>query len=132
MQINRETGTIEFSLAGIVSADDILKGIELFKASSLDFDLRGFVWDMRDADLSDYDYEGMRLVFGANPLDRQLGKLRIATVTSKFVDKRLLGLWEVVASQYDDNERQVFLSIKEARIWVSENPAKGHGRSHLA
>lgn len=128
MHANRETGTIEFNLAGIVSADDVLKGIQLFNASNFDFDVRGFVWDMRAADLSDYDYNGMRRVFSANPPDRQLGKLRIATVTSKFVDKHLLGLWEVVASQYDDNERQVFLSIEEARIWVSENPAKGHGR----
>lgn len=128
MHVNRETETVEFSLDGIVTADVILRCIELFNASSLDFDPRGFVWDMQDADLSVYNHEGMRRVFGAIPPNRQLGKIRIALVTSKFVDKHVLGLWEVVASQYDNNQRQVFLSIKEARTWVAENPAKQHDR----
>lgn len=122
MQIDMEAGIIEFRLTGVVSADDILTGIKLFNATALDFPLRGFVWDMRDADLSNYDYEGMERVFSANPPDARLGKLRIATVPAKLVDRRLLGLWEAVAGKYDDNERQVLISIREARVWVSQNP----------
>ncbi len=121
MHIDRDVGIVEFRLTGVVSADDILTGIRLFKESAVDFRLRGFVWDMRDADLSDYDYEGMERVFSANPPDARFGKLRIVTVPAKLVDRRLLGLWEAVAGKYDENERRVFTSIKEARIWVSQN-----------
>jgi len=122
IELDRERGIVEFRLAGTVSANEIIEAGNLFFASPPGgFCLKGFVWDLRDADLSTYDHQAMTRVFEANPQAIRTGTLRIATVASKIVDRQLLYLWGQIAETYDQNERRIFVSITAARDWVAEN-----------
>ena len=125
MRVDRERSLVEFHLAGMVTADEIIKVGALFEESPLDFRTKGFVWDLRHADLSGYDHEGMMRVLEANSDHIRKGGLRIATVAAKIVDRQLLYLWERIAESYDDNERRIFVSLDEARRWVAQNPVGG-------
>ena len=81
--------------------------------------LKGIVWNLQDADLSDLTMEGMRDIFRVKNEVQPTRALRIACVVAHATDAHIIRLWAEGFTDSNPHQRRWFYSRDEAHAWVS-------------
>lgn len=125
MEIDWANGVVEFRVTGPLTPMVIVDGFALLNASPQNHALRGIVWDLRAADISNLDAAALTAGLRGNPLPETIvANLRIAAVTevSDTPDGRdIVQHWIAVGKSLDVADRRVFSRLHDAREWIKQN-----------
>ena len=123
MELDWVNGIVEFRVTGPLTAMVIVDAFALLNASPRNQALRGIVWDLSTADISNLNTDALRAALRARPMpDNVLDTLRVAAVTeaSMGTDGEDVGdRWIALGKMLDGAERRMFQNLQDARIWAA-------------
>jgi len=122
MKIDRIRGVVEFAVTGTLTLAVIEEAFSQFRASAPALVFRGFVWDLREADISEVNLGVLREGFQKQPLSLpKTRNMRSAVVVGHRYGTGVGKLWIKSGEIFDHLERKVFTDIEVARDWVSRS-----------
>ena len=125
MEIDWANGVVEFRVSGPLTPMVIVDGFALLNASPQNHGLRGILWDLRAADVTNLDAAALNAGLRWNPLpETVVAKLRIAAVTEvkqRSDGQDMVQHWIDIGKSFDSADRRVFSHLREARAWIKQN-----------
>lgn len=124
MQIDWAWGIVEFHVEGRLTPMVIVDGFALLKASPQVATLRGIIWDVREADLSNLDAAGLSAALRASPFPDNVSiDFRIAAITRDEYAESVGATWIAVGKAIDTADRKLFRHLEDARNWAKHGIA---------
>lgn len=119
VQVDRARGVVVFTIHDAVSFETLIAAFDLFRTEPRDFHLRGFVWDLRNSNLSSVDLQTLKHALPHNTVAAFAGSLvRSAAVVNVGADRGVADLWVAIGTVVDSMERKVFHDLDAACDWI--------------
>lgn len=104
---------------GTLVSDTVIPTIKQIQTDHRYPDLKGVIWDLGEADLSELTGASLRTIFQRQSQDRPAEpSFKVACVVSRASDVHIIRLWAEGSGSDVSHTRQWFFSLERARDWI--------------